>query len=196
MAEGFEKFKFFILDILQTIVIAGALFLIVWQVILQPHKVDGRSMEPTFCNGDMILTDKASFRFRDPERLEIVVFQSPAQKSRDLIKRVIALPGDAILLENNTMYVNGSKVEESYLPQTVNTYENEWLREGATARVPNDEYVLIGDNREHSEDSRRFGPVKRKLIRGRVWIRYWPMPAISVIPRGDEQLTPRQASCS
>ncbi len=196
MAEGMERFKFLILDILQTIVVAMAIFFIVWQLLLQPHKVDGRSMEPTFCNTEMILTDKISYKFREPERYEVIVFQSPTKGGRELIKRLVGLPGDTVGLQNGKITVNGEPIDEPYLPSGLATNGSDWLREGESRSVPEGQYVAIGDNRDHSEDSRRFGLISREKLRGRVWIRYWPPQSVGIIPKGNAQTGSRQSSCS
>lgn len=195
MAEGFERFKLFVLDILQTVVIAGAIFIIVWQLLLQPHKVDGKSMEPTFCDKDMILTDKISYRFRKPERFEVIVFKSPQQRSKELIKRVIGLPGDTVEIQNQKYVINRNMLEEPYIPSDVPTNGKRWLREGTSYIIPEGFYFVSGDNREHSEDSRAFEPISGSSIVGRVWIRYWPPSAIGIIPKGNEQTNPRLVTC-
>ena len=195
MDGGFGPVGMFILDILQTVVIAFAIFLLVWWLFLQPHKVDGRSMDPTFCNGDMLLTDKFTYRFRDPERYEIIVFKSPVSVGRDLIKRIIGLPGETVEIRGQSVYVNAQKLPENYLPKNRPTDGHKAMVEGKPIVIPQGEYIVMGDNREHSSDSREFGTIKREAMIGRSLLRYWPIPAFGPLGHGGVQTQPRPIVC-
>ena len=177
-----------IVDIVETIVVAIAIFLVVYLFLLQPHQVKGASMEPNFHDGEYILTDKISYRFGEPRRGDIVIFKAPTNPDVDFIKRIIALPGEKVEIKNdkivvfNNTHPDGFTLAEPYEimePITGGSY----LREGKTATVPANSYFVFGDNRTHSFDSREWGPVSRKAIIGKAWVRYWPVSRISIIRR-------------
>lgn len=167
-----------LVDFIQSLVVFGAIFAIIYLFIAQPHKVSGQSMFPTFKNGDYILTDKVSYRIKDPVRGEVVVLKNPKNPSQDFIKRIIALPGDSIKVENTFVFVNGVQISEHYLPAGTPTRGGNFLKEGELRSLAPDEFIVIGDNREHSSDGREWGPTGKKGIIGKVFIRYWPPNAI------------------
>ena len=164
----------FVFDILQTFVLAAAIFVIVYLFLLQPNMIKGASMETNFFDGDYILTEKVMYRFREPKRGEVVVFQSPSRPDVDYIKRIIGLPGETISLTDGIIYINGLPLEEKYQP-TVETAAGRFLTEGKEFTVPEGTYFVMGDNRTHSSDSREFGTVALEDIRGRAILRYWPL---------------------
>lgn len=172
----------FFLDFLETIVVALSIFVVIYLFIVQPHEVKGNSMEPNFHNNEYILTDKISYRFRQPQRGEVIIFKAPRNQEVDYIKRVIALPGDRIKVEKGFVYVNGEKLGEPYLKDTTSLFPGSFMQEGVEILVGEDEVMAFGDNRPHSSDSREFGPVPQNLIIGRAIIRYWPLPAFGLIP--------------
>ena len=177
----------FFMDIIETVVIAIAIFITVYLFLLQPHQVRGESMEPTFQDGQYILTDKLSYRFHDPERGDVIVFKSPQNESIDFIKRVVGLPGEKVKLVGgrvvviNTSHPDGLTLNETYT-NGAPTMPGTLLKEGDEYLVPSGQYFVFGDNRNHSSDSREFGAINKTSIIGRAWIRYWPIPAMTFIP--------------
>ena len=161
---------------------AMAVFVIVYFFLVQPHQVYGNSMLPNFHNGDYILTDKISYRFRLPKRGDVVIFHSPTYPEREFIKRIIGLPGEKILLKEGKIFINGKRLSEPYLPPHTSTRPGLFLKEGKEVIVPLSEYFVLGDNRSNSSDSRDFGPIPRKAIIGKAWLRYWPFSRLSLIP--------------
>ncbi len=145
----------------------------------QRTKVDGRSMETTLYDGDNLWVDKLSFRFRDPERYEIIVFPYKYKENTYYIKRIIGLPGETGQVEVGCVYIDGGKLEEHY--------GNELMDNPGIAATPitlgDDEYFVLGDNRNHSSDSRdeSVGVLKREDLVGRAWVRIWPLDRIGVI---------------
>ena len=133
-------------------------------------------MEPNFHNGDYILTEKVSYKFRDPKRGEVIVFKAPNRPDADYIKRVIGLPNEKIKVIAGTIYVDQKKLDETYEPITFETYSGKFLKENEEFTIPNGKYFVLGDNRSHSSDSREFGPIEKSSIVGRAIIRYWPLP--------------------
>ncbi len=174
-------FSSHLVDFIQTLVIFGAIFAVIYLFIAQPHKVSGNSMLPNFQNGDYILTDKISYRFTSPQRGEVIVLKNPRNEAQDFIKRIIALPQDTIKIENNFVYVNNQKVTEPYLPNNISSSVEGFLMNGEEIVMASNQYFVMGDNRMHSSDSRQWGPVTREEIIGRVFFRYWPPSKFGLI---------------
>lgn len=181
----FGKIFGFFFDILESIVVALAIFVVVYLFFYQPHQVKGASMEPNFHDGEYILTNKYEYRFSDPKRGDVVVFKSPQNPDIDFIKRIIGLPGDKVKILNNEYYVNGVLVDESYIADDLYTYNGAYLKEGQEITVPEGQYFVSGDNRPRSSDSREWGPIQRSAIIGRSQLRYWPFDSFGIIPRVD-----------
>lgn len=169
-------------DFLQGIVVVLALLVMVYLFIMSPQEINGESMEPNFHNGEFILTNKVLYKFRQPERGDVVIFKSPPDPTIDYIKRIIGLPGDTVTVQNNAMYVNGQKVVEPYLAPDTPIFGGTFLAEGQSIVLTPDTYFMMGDNRAHSSDSRDFGPVNESAFIGTAVFRYWPLSALGPIP--------------
>lgn len=172
----------FIFEIFYQVVLALAIFMLIYVFLLQPHQVRGRSMEPNFENGEYILTDKLSYRLREPKRGDTVVFAAPPARREDFIKRVIGVPGEVISLRDGWIYVNNKKLEESYISRDNRILDGPFLKEGEALPLSFSEYFVLGDNRPHSSDSRAFGVIKKQDIVGRAWLVYWPPTKLRIIP--------------
>ncbi|OGG11081.1 signal peptidase I [Candidatus Gottesmanbacteria bacterium RBG_13_45_10] len=172
-----------IFDFLQGIVVVLAILVMIYLFIMSPQEINGASMEPNFHNGEYILTNKVLYKFREPVRGDVVIFKSPQNKEVDYIKRIIGLPGETVKLQNNTFYVNGQKVDESYLAPGVIVYGGSYLAEGQEIVVPPGTYFVSGDNRPHSSDSREFGPIALGDFIGVAFFRYWPISQMGAIKR-------------
>ena len=170
----------FLLDIIQTVVVALSLFVIVYLFFFQPHQVKGSSMMPNFVNAEYLLTDKISYRFDEPARGDVVVFKAPKNEEYEYIKRIIGLPNESIKVENGSVFINDEKLEENYLSEDLRTNSGSFLKEGQRFLIPEDYYIVMGDNRNHSSDSREWGPVPKENIVGKTWLRYWPLPSGSI----------------
>lgn len=171
-----------ILDALEPVVLAFAVFMMIYLFLFQPHKVDGNSMYPNFHNQEYILTDKVSFRRSEPHRGDVVVFHAPPPNDSDFIKRIVGLPGETIVIRGGYVYINGQRLPELYLPNSLVTGEKSFLREGVPYHIPPGYYMVFGDNRNFSSDSREWGPIARKAIVGKAWFRYWPADKMGLIP--------------
>lgn len=171
----------FLWDIVETVVFALAIFVIVYLFLAQPHQVSGSSMFPNFIDKEYLLTNKVVYRFKDPQRGDVIIFKAPPPINKDLIKRVIGLPNDTVKVENGKIFVNDKQLPENYLPQGTNSQEGSVLHNGKKITVPKDSYIVMGDNRQASYDSRDFGPIKRNSIVGKAWIIYWPLKRFGVI---------------
>lgn len=145
-------------------------------------------MEPEFQNGEYILTDKVSYKVREPQRGDVVVFHSPQDERIDFIKRIIAVGGDQVMVRNNQVYINGSPLIENYTNDGI-TPQDSFLQENVEVEVPLNSYIVMGDNRLHSSDSRKWGFVAKQNIVGRAFFRYWPINVFGIIPTYEAELT-------
>jgi signal peptidase I len=173
----------FFLDIIQVIVFAMAIFLFVYLLILQPHKIKGASMSPNYPDGEYLLTDKVTYRFKEPSRGDIIVFKAPTGNGEEFIKRIIGLPGERISIKNGTIYINNQKLEEPYITKDIKTNGGAFLPEGEEVVVPEGKYFVVGDNRLHSSDSRIWGFVPKEKITGRAWLIYWPLNKAGLVEK-------------
>lgn len=175
-----------VLDILEVVVFSAAIFLFVYYLVLQPHKIDGPSMLPTLHDRDYIFTDKLTYRFKEPKRGDIIVFQPPEaaahRSSKDFIKRIIGLPGEEVKVDADHVYINGNLLEETYLPFETKTFGSGFLEDGQTITVPPNSFFVMGDNREYSSDSRSWGFVTKGSITGKAWVHYWPLDKFGTLP--------------
>lgn len=191
MGMRFTSVGSFFLDLVETVVIALSIFLVVYLLFMQPHQVNGQSMVPNFQSGEYVLTDKVSYRLRDPQQGEVIVFHAPEEADCvkgtgcDFIKRVIATPGQSVSLENSTFYVDGLPLPESYIPADFETLPGRFLKEVGQYTLGPDEYFVSGDNRPFSSDSRAWGPITKRDIVGRAFFRYWPVSAVGVIRKAE-----------
>ncbi len=179
----------FFLDFLETIVVSLAIFAVVYIFLFQPHQVDGKSMEPNFQNGEYILTDKVSYRIHPPKRGDVVVFHSPQDERVDFIKRIVGVPGDTLKISGGHLYLNDLKLEEEYINDPGQVLSGRFMREGQSIEVPPGQYIVMGDNRLHSSDSREWGLVNLKGIVGRAFFRYWPIAEFGVVETAEAELT-------
>lgn len=170
----------FIWEISKIVIIALLIVVPIRYFLFQPFFVRGQSMEPNFENGDYLIIDELSFRFRDAQRGEVVVFKYPQNPSQRYIKRIIGLPGEIIEIKDGEIIVfsqEGSQVlnESGYLSS------NAFTSGDVRIVLDGNEYFVLGDNRISSSDSRRWGPLSRENIIGRVAFRAWPFAVLAKI---------------
>jgi signal peptidase I len=144
--------------------------------LYQPVKVEGTSMQPELRDQDRLFVNKFAYDFEKISRGDVVVFYYPRDLQKSYIKRVIALPGDTIRIDDGRVYVNGQSIDESYVPKRFQD-----VRSMAAIVVPPGQYFVMGDHRSISSDSRDFGPVSRKLIYGKAAFIYWPADNMGMI---------------
>ncbi len=154
-------------EILIIITVAVGIFFLL-QTTVQSFIVVGTSMKPTFEQGQRLLVNKAVYRFREPQRGDVIVFHPPNNQRDDYVKRVIAIPGDTVKIEKGVVYVNGSELSEPY----INT-ENPATYSLGEQTIP-DNYFVLGDNRKNSNDSHNGWTVEDKDIIGKAWLSIWP----------------------
>jgi signal peptidase I len=161
--------------------------------LFQAFYIPSESMKPTLNVGDRVLVNKVSYRLHDVNRGDIVVFETPPKAKdangeiKDLVKRVVALPGETFSTRDGTVYINGRPLKEPYLPEGVQTCANSLPRcsngEGdiSDQQIPAGDVLVLGDNRTASKDSRFFGPIDESSIVGRVFVRIWPINDIGFL---------------
>ncbi|OGY93039.1 MAG: signal peptidase I [Candidatus Komeilibacteria bacterium RIFCSPLOWO2_01_FULL_53_11] len=181
--ELLKKLGLLLFETIKVIVISFAIILPIRYFLIQPFYVEGASMEPSFHTKEYLIIDEISYRFNDPARGDVVVMRYPRDTRQYFIKRVMGLPGERIKIINGVVFTDNEPLDESYLSEELKSYGSmEELTLGE------DEYFVLGDNRANSLDSRVFGPVQRRFIVGRAWIRGWPFDRISVFEAPDYEL--------
>ena len=178
-----EEPKGILKELLGWIVYIAVIIGLTWLIITfvgQRTRVSGHSMEATLHDGDNLIVDKLSYRFRDPKRFEIIVSPYRHKENTYYIKRIIGLPGETVQVKDGYVYIDGEKLDENY--------GLEVMEDAGIAAEPielgEDEYFVLGDNRNHSSDSRdpSVGILHRDELIGRAWVRIWPLDSIGVIP--------------
>ena len=153
-------------------------FIVLFRVfVLEPHNVSGSSMDDTFKDGDYVIVDKLSYRFKAPEKGDVVVFNPPASIENEsrFIKRIIAIPGETIEIKGSDTFIDSKKVTENFV-----IYKSPKV--SASTALTDDQYFVMGDNRYVSYDSRYWGPIVKDEIQGRVLIRLYPFNKIELFP--------------
>jgi len=189
--DGFLRF---VIDVLVNSVIIIALFFFVQKVIAAPFQVIGNSMHDTLHDGEYIVVSKLEYLFGEPQRGDIVVFHPPHHKEEYYIKRVIGIPGDKVELKGGEVFVNGVKIEETYLREGLKTCLVAHMRDcdtdERTYEIPEGKYFVLGDNRTGSSDSRAWYDSDNKpdpfvdldQIQGKTRVVLYPLPDIRLIP--------------
>jgi len=189
--EVYEGVGGFFLEIVKIFILAVVVIVPIRVFLFQPFFVQGASMEPNFEDGQYLIVNEFGYKetdlkffkvdsFKEIKREEVVVFRYPINPSQFFIKRVIGLPGERIKVEKGEVFIynevhpEGLKLEEKYLPKDLTT------KGDSDYQIKNDEYFVMGDNSNHSSDSRVWGPVKNSNIVGRVLLRAWPINKIDV----------------
>src|SRR5271168_3756553 len=179
----------FLQDLKDIVIFAAIAFIILLPIrlyVAQPFIVVGTSMEPTFENGDYLIVDEISYKLEKPQRGDVIVFKFPDDQTKDFIKRIIGLPGETVVIKNNTITIinkanpKGFVLNESYL-----TFKGTMTDE--TITLDNNSYFVMGDNRPVSYDSRSWGPVSSNLIIGKALFRALPLDQIAIFPGKESQ---------
>ena len=177
-------FAFFI-DSIQTIAVSLSIFAMIYLFLAAPREVQGASMEPNLHTGERLIVEKVSARLDKLERGQIVVLHSPFQDT-DYVKRIIGLPEETVIINNcqitlkNSQHPQGFVLKEKYLPAGVCTKGGNIVSEKQDYTIPQDSYLVLGDNRERSFDGRFFGAIAKEEIEGRAILRFWPTQNIQI----------------
>lgn len=171
----------FFWELIKVLIMAVVIIVPVRYFLVQPFFVRGASMEQNFEDGEYLIIDQLSYRFRAPARGEVIVFRYPNNPRQYFIKRIIALPGERVhisdgqVLITNSTYPAGVVLDENnYLPTATRTGGQ------IDVQLTEDEYFVLGDNRAASSDSRSWGPLAEHFVVGRAWVRAWPLNRISI----------------
>ena len=164
----------FLREVLITIVLALVIFFVA-RATIQTFVIVMTSMEPNFHDGQRLVVNKAVYIFGDPERGDVIIFKEPNGGQEDFIKRIIAIPGDTVEVKNRAVYVNGAKLDESYIKNPPNYTM-------AEKEVPENKYFVLGDNRNRSNDSHNGWFAKRDDIIGKAWLSTWPPDDWGIVP--------------
>ena len=170
----------FLWELVKIIVISLVIIIPVRYFLIQPFYVKGASMDPNFEDHQYLIIDEITYRFRNPERGEVVVFRFPLRPQEFYIKRIIGLPNEQVRVENNKIFIyshkypDGLELKETYLPPGIS------IGDDKTVQLSDSEYYVMGDNRSESYDSRAFGAVHKRFITGRVFFRGWPFDKMKV----------------
>jgi signal peptidase I len=169
-------------DIAQVVVIAAVIYIAASFTVQTVHVV-GFSMTPTLQNNDLLVASKLDYRLHQPERGDIVILKNPGLATEDYIKRVIGLPGEHVLIRDARVFIDGRPLVEPYLNQPW-TLTPDWPINPSDPQgevVPPGSYFVLGDNRDHSSDSRFFGYVSLSQIEGKAVLRFWPLSTAELL---------------
>lgn len=178
-----DNWKRFILDILETVILAVVLYFGI-NAISARVRVDGLSMNPTLQHGEYVLVNRLAYKTSEPQRGDIIVFSFPLDQKQDLIKRIVGLPGETVTIRNGEVLINGEKLEEPYIAQSP-VYSGEWT-------VPDGQLFVLGDNRNDSKDSHQWNYLPMENIIGKALLIYWPPPEWKLINHTEEKFANTQ----
>jgi signal peptidase I len=173
--SGGGKGLAFVFELVQVLALSIAIVLPIRYFLAAPFYVKGASMEPNFFDHEYLIIDEISYRFNEPTRGDIVVFRYPKDPRQFFIKRVIGLPGETVEVANGSVRIYNDEHPNGIVVDETQYLDQEFTAGTLTQTLKADEYFLMGDNRNSSLDSRIFGPVQRKAIVGRVWLRGFPI---------------------
>ena len=182
--QGAESVKSFIFEIVKVLIISLIIIIPIRAYVVQPFYVDGDSMEPNFSDGQYLVVDAIGYRFKEPQRGDIVIFHPPNNPKVYYIKRMIGLPGEVVDIKDGVIRVFAKDSTEALIIDEQKYLSADFqLRPSEKDHVvlADDEYYLLGDNRQSSLDSRRLGPINVSMIKGRVVLRAFPFDEFTVI---------------
>jgi signal peptidase I len=169
----------FVREIVETVILVGAIYALV-NLATARFIVEGPSMQPNFHTGQFVLVSRVNYMLTSPTRGDIVVFHYPRDPEEDYIKRIIGTPGDTVEIRNQQVYVNGVALDEPYINEPCSASS---CRDEVFPTLQENQYFVMGDNRNHSQDSRAFGVVDRQFIVGEALVRYWPPSDWGIVNR-------------
>ncbi len=172
-------------ETLRTIVLVLITALLIRSFVAQPFVVEGKSMEPTLHNAEYLIVDKIEYRLHEPQRGDVIVFKAPEAPDQNYIKRIIGLPGETITIKDSQVLVNGTQVAEHYIAAS-DIAGSTPTDDGTPAffleqKLGPNEYFVMGDNRDHSSDSRRWGPLPKQNILGKAQVVLFPFSQLGWI---------------
>lgn len=168
------KTKLIFLEVIETLVFVVLIVLPIRYFVFEPFVIRGESMAPNFHNGDYLIAEKISLYFEKPKRFDVIIFKAPPHQQDYYIKRIIGLPGETVEIKNGKIYIynqefpNGFELKENFKTTPLN------LNEKLKITLKDNEYFVLGDNRQASFDSRKWGPLSEENLIGKVILRLWP----------------------
>lgn len=163
-------------DFSRNLLLALGILLFVVAFLVQPVRVEGTSMEPELGDQERVFINKFSYRVFEIERGDVVVFSFPGDVRKSFIKRVVALPGETLAIEQGRVYINDRLLAEPYIPPDFQSRHSL-----GPIRVPEDHFFVMGDHRSVSNDSRHWGALHRRFIYGKAVLKYWPLNDIGLV---------------
>lgn len=180
--SGTKYFLNFVWEILKIVIISLAIIIPIRYFLIQPFYVKGASMDPNFFDGDYLIIDEISYRFSAPEREDVIIFRYPLDQSQFFIKRIIGLPGETVKVEDGKVFIKNKSIASGEFVLDESSYlENISTAGNVEMSLGDDEYFVLGDNRDASSDSRKWGAIKKDYIIGRVWVRAWPFNRVKIL---------------
>lgn len=183
--ESQSKKENFFKEIIKFALLAVIIVLPIRLFVAQPFIVSGPSMDPTFANGQYLIVDQISYRFENPKRGDVIIFRYPLNTKKFFIKRIIGLPSETVEIRGTQVVIKDKENKKSLaLKESYIDIDNarKSRNDQTSITLKEDEYFVMGDNRNESSDSRIWGPLKRSLIVGRPFVRLFPVGKISVLP--------------
>lgn len=178
-----------IFDIAKTVLIVFVVAYTIRYFLFQPFVVDGHSMDPNLTNAEYLIVNKLSYKLHEPKRGDIIVFTAPGTPEYDYIKRIIGLPGEKISIKNSKLYINDTLFKEEYLDKNITTTIQGNKKATLEVTLSENEYFVLGDNRDHSSDSRVWGPLPKENIIGKAWFVVYPLDYFGSIRTPDYKLS-------
>lgn len=178
-----SRTKSIVRELVETIVFTLLLYVLIRTFLFENYRVLGHSMDPTLENDQFLVVNKLGYRLGEPERGDIIVFRDPRTDERKLIKRIIGLPGEVLEIQEGQVLINDQRLDESYIAAKGHYSQPPGL-------IPEDEYFVLGDNRNNSSDSHNWGTLPRAKIIGKAWISYWPPRLWGLIPHENYESVP------
>ncbi len=162
------KWPYWLKLIITLIIVLPALLILFILFVGQPQQLSGRGMEPNYKDRQYVMMSKLAYKSSGPKRGDVVIFQYPIDPNQQFFKRVIGLPGDKVKIQKGKVYINNEMLNEPYLAENIYTGSGDFLEEGKTITIPENNYFMLGDNRDYSADSRMWGFVPKENIIGKI----------------------------
>jgi signal peptidase I len=179
--SGVKYWLNFTWEILKIVIISLAIIIPIRYFLIQPFFVKGASMDPNFLDGDYLIIDEISYRFDEPQRGEVVIFRYPLDSSQFFIKRIIGLPSETVKIKDGKVIIYNQESGQEFVLDESAYLEESYTPGNLEITLGNSEYFVLGDNRDASSDSRKWGGVNKRYITGRAWIRAWPFNRLDII---------------
>jgi signal peptidase I len=160
-------------EIIETVLLTLVIFIVI-NALTGRFRIEGPSMKPTLHEGEYLIISKIVYKLHPPQRGDIIVFHHPQDPTRDLIKRIVGLPGEEVEIFDGQVHINGEALEEPYVTS--------WGGRPSRQKLGQGEYFVLGDNRPNSDDSRSWGGLERDNIVGKAWLAYWPPEDWGLVP--------------